>query len=140
VDLTDRFCDPDGWFVCPECHQPSGYVPKEFPMQEKDREPWRPFLRGVVRLWQRFADDPDSAYRPFVFLANYGDPAGAVTDCWFCYYKDTRAQGGRLKQGHGPGGPPVLGVQKELLDLIRHLLRCRTLSHRDLEALLDDIN
>lgn len=39
VDLIDRFCDPDGWFVCPNCHQRSACVRKEFQMQENDADP-----------------------------------------------------------------------------------------------------
>ena len=41
----------------------------------------------------------------------------AAPDVWFAYYKDMRKQGGRLKMGYGPGGPPVFSAE-EVLDLV----------------------
>ena len=135
VDLIERFCDADGWFVCQTCKQPTAYVRKEFQLQEKDREPWRPFLRGIVQLANDVGDDPKSAYRPFVFLATYERADNPVKDFWFCYYKDMRARGGRLKLGQGPGGPPRLS-SKQVLRLVGHALHHNILRRQDVEDLL----
>ena len=66
---------------------------------------WKPYLRGIIPL-----GDKGDVYQPFIFLVSDGanDSIGAA---WFCYYKDTRKDGGRLKMGYGPGGPPVLDVK-----------------------------
>lgn len=116
VDLLQRFLPPDksaGLFLCLSCGQNTGFIKKQFNTQEGDE--WAPFLRGAVRL----TDDRTSSYQPFVFLVSY-EPAGDVVDCWFSYYKDLRANGGRLKLGYGPGGPPVLG-HRQVVDLVRQL-------------------
>jgi hypothetical protein len=102
-----------GLFVCPSCNKNTGFVEKHFNTQEG--EEWAPFLRGAIRL----TDDRTSSYQPFVFLVSY-EPAGDVVDCWFSYYKDLRASGGRLKLGYGPGGPPVLG-HSQIVDLVGQL-------------------
>ena len=62
------------------------------------------------------------------------------TDIWFCYYKDTRGEaGGRLKMGHGPGGPPVFEAAA-LVDLIAQLIECGTLGPEDMAAATDAAN
>jgi hypothetical protein len=136
VELINAFCDADGWFICQACEKTSGYIAKEFRMQELDREPWRPLLRGLVQLVDNGNDDPESEYRPFVFLATYDKPTNPIADFWFCYYKDTRAKGGNLKLGHGPGGPPVLSA-KQILQLIAHALDHNIIERRAIETLLN---
>ena len=42
-------------------------------------------------------------------------------DVWFSYYKDLRPDGGRLKLGYGPGGPPVLDGES-VVELMAHML------------------
>lgn len=105
VDLLDNYRDEEtGWFLCNCGNQ--GYVRKEYSLQEKG-ELWKPILKGAIRL-----GDEGDTYQPFVFLVvnNQRDvPGDTIEDIWFSYYKDTRPDGGRLKLGHGPGGPPVLG-------------------------------
>jgi hypothetical protein len=89
-------------------------VKKHYDLQEQG-EIWAPHLRGAIVL-----GEVDESYQPFVFLVSY-QPTGEVTDLWFSYYKDLRATGGRLKLGHGPGGPPNLH-KSSLLYLMRTLL------------------
>lgn len=105
VDLLDNYRDKETrWFLC-NCGK-QGYVRKEYPLQEKG-ELWKPILKGAIRL-----GDKGDTYQPFVFLVvnNQRKVSGdTIEDIWFSYYKDTRPDGGRLKLGHGPGGPPVLG-------------------------------
>jgi hypothetical protein len=116
VDLLERFLPPGkstGLFKCLSCGQESAFIEKQFNTQEGNE--WAPFLRGAIRL----ADDRSSSYQPFVFLVSY-EPTGEVVDCWFSYYKDLRASGGRLKLGYGPGGPPVLG-HSQIVDLVAQL-------------------
>lgn len=114
VELLNDHCDELGWFRCAYCNG-FGYIHKSYAVQE-GWEPWEPFLRGAIRL----NDDPRDTYQPFVFLIS-GEPNQQPHEVWFSYYKDTRADGGRLKLGYGPGGPPVLGVGKiaELVDILR---------------------
>jgi hypothetical protein len=116
VDLLQKFLPHGksaGLFVCPSCGKDTGFIEKNFKTQDK-RE-WAPFLRGAIYL----EDDRTSSYQPFVFLVSY-EPAGAVVDCWFSYYRDFREDGGRLKLGYGPGGPPVLG-HSQIVDLVDQL-------------------
>ncbi len=42
-------------------------------------------------------------------------------DVWLSYYKDLRPEGGRLKPGYGPGGPPVLNGAS-VVELVAHML------------------
>ena len=100
--LNKDYLDADGWILCQHCHKP-GYIKKEFKLQEEGGM-WRPYLKGVFKL-----GDEGEVYQPFVFLVSYA-PDETPMDVWFCYYKDTRPQGGKLKMGYGPGGPPVLGA------------------------------
>lgn len=123
VDLIANHRDPEGWFLC-RCGK-NGYVEKSFPLQEAG-EVWEPFLRGIIPL-----GDPGETYQPFVFLVA-SDPLGPADAVWFSYYKDLRATGGRLKLGYGPGGPPVLGMQR-VADLIGKLVDLRCLSTGDLQ-------
>jgi hypothetical protein len=116
VDVLQKFLPAGksaGLFVCPSCGKDTAFIEKQFNTQEGDE--WAPFLRGAIRL----TDNRTSSYQPFVFLVSY-EPAGDVVDCWFSYYKDLRENGGRLKLGYGPGGPPVLG-HGQIVDLVGQL-------------------
>lgn len=112
VDLIENHCDQNGWFQCHACNS-QGYIEKSFNLQEPG-EIWQPYLRGIIPLGMQGA-----TYQPFVFLVSYA-PDEVPNDVWFSYYKDTRPMGGRLKLGHGPGGPPVLGTQ-QILQLVQTL-------------------
>jgi hypothetical protein len=117
VDLVTNHCDPEGWLLCSHCHNRTGYVTKSFDLQEGNGDKWEPVIRGIIRIPTEI-----ETYSPFVFLVSYG-PTDPVVNYWFCYYKDTRAQqGGRLKLGHGPGGPPVLDGE-QILAVIQDMLR-----------------
>jgi hypothetical protein len=120
--------DNEGWFRC-ECGKP-GYIKKEFRLQEKGQW-WKPFLRGVIPL-----HDPDSnkTYKPFVFLVSQ-EPDGNVKDIWFCYYKNLKQEGGRLKLGYGPSGPPVL-AKNRVLHLIKRLIEIRVVAPEDVKQVL----
>ena len=127
VNLIRERCDEDGWFTC-RCGKP-GYTEKEFKLQEEGQK-WRPFLRGAKIL-----ENLSETYFPFVFLVSYKKD-NPVTDVWFCYYKDLRNNNGKLKLGHGPGGPPVLD-KRSLLDLLRHLTKIGYLSSKDIGNLVN---
>jgi hypothetical protein len=146
AELIGSFCDNDGILICRNCKKPSGYIRKNFNLQEEG-ETWNPILRGVVKLGQ-----VDDTYQPFVFLASYegdeeeGKPPTPIidlpiTDLWFSYYKDLRSHQrgdgsfGRLKMGYGPGGPPVIGIP-QLLELLRHVLKLKMMNDSDVAALL----
>ena len=67
--------------------------------------PWQPCLKGILRP----PDYEDALYQPLAFLTS-DTPHNPPNSVWFTYYKDMRESGGRLKMGHGPGGPPVFGA------------------------------
>lgn len=111
-NLMDNL-DTKGWFLCRHCKN-RGYIEKTFYLQEKNAGPWKPYLKGVIRPNNH---DEDDTYQPFAFLVS-DSPEENPHVVWFCYYKDTRNEvGGKLKMGHGPGGPPVFGAE-EVLDLV----------------------
>jgi hypothetical protein len=128
VDLIQKHTDNAGWLRC-ACGKP-GYIEKKFDLQEPG-ETWKPFLRAVIPL-----GDTKDTYQPFVFLVSY-EPEGSPSDVWFCYYKDLRGyvEGGRLKLGYGPGGPPVLN-SAQLLHLLKGLLSINCLKVEDVESLI----
>lgn len=109
VDLIQNYRNGEGWFTCNCGH--SGYIEKSFQFQEEG-EVWEPYLRGIIPL-----GDTDDTYQPFIFIVSY-TPDGDCKDVWFSYYKDLRSDGGKLKLGYGPGGPPVLSK-----DMVKLLLR-----------------
>jgi len=113
--LLEKCRNSEGMFVCKTCGK-RGYIEKSFKQQELG-ETWNPFLLGAIPLWKT----EDQAYHPFVFLVSY-DPNKEPTDLWFSYFKDLRGQGGRLKMGYGPGGPPVLD-KGHMTKLMRQLLK-----------------
>ena len=121
VGLMD-YLDDRGLFLCKHCGQ-NGNIEKKFTLQEKNLGQWTPYLKGVIRP---AGLDVANTYQPFAFLVSYS-PGAIPEDIWFCYYKDTRGERdekgnetGRLKMGHGPGGPPVFSI-KELLNLVEQL-------------------
>ena len=127
VDLIDNHTDKDGRFICGECGK-YGFIEKSFELQESG-ETWEHYLRGVIRL-----GDTKDTYQPFVFMVSY-KPNGPANDIWFSYYKDMRNNGGRLKLGYGPGGPPVLGSE-QLLSLLQRLLSLGIVRKNKIKKLL----
>jgi hypothetical protein len=109
VQLITDHRDENGFFICEHC-QSAGYIQKNFQLQEQN-ESWDPILKGIITLGQY-----GETYQPFVYLVSYNIKSPPC-DLWFSYYKDTRKDWGRLKVGHGPGGPPVLG-NTDLINLI----------------------
>ena len=107
-----KYFDENGWFQCSDCKS-AGYIQKSYKLQERDQkgkqEEWQPLLKGAIKLGEE-----NDSYQPFIFLVSYEDPKRKPEDVWFCYYKDTRPNGGRLKLGYGPGGPPVLSINSVL--------------------------
>ena len=126
VELVSAHRNRDGWFLC-SCGK-RGYIEKTFRLQEQGQM-WKPFLRAMIPLAK------NGTYEPFVFLVSY-KPNAPVTDVWFSYYKDLRRRrGGRLKLGHGPGGPPVLG-KGNVLHLIHQLGKIGYFSKKDVAAMV----
>ena len=106
ADLMNHL-DKQGWLLCGHCSS-RGYIEKRFKLQEKDAV-WNPYLKGVIRP---SSIDQDNTYQPFAFLVSSA-PEEHPQSVWFCYYKDTRKEeGGRLRLGHGPGGPPRSFTQR----------------------------
>jgi len=121
VELISSCIDGRGRFVC-ACGA-DAHIKKCFELQEEG-ETWEPFLRGIIQLGER-----GDTYQPFVFLVS-DTASGEVVDLWFSYYKDLRPSG-RLKLGHGPGGPPVLR-KTDVLRLLRQLKNLGCLSAREI--------
>ena len=115
VDLKRNHCDEQGWFLCGHCGS-RGYVHKKFELQEGGN-PWEPYLKGIIQP-RSYSDT--AGYQPFAFLVS-GSPEKEPDDIWFAYYKDFREQGGKLKVGYGPGGPPVFYIT-DMLDFVAQLV------------------
>lgn len=127
VDLINDHRDDNGWFIC-SCGQ-KGYIEKSFSLQEEG-EVWEPYLQGIITL----GDDGDT-YQPFVFNVSYS-PLDKTDSLWFSYYKDLRKEGGRLKLGYGPGGPPVLH-KDTFKELIKQLIQLGIMTKEEIKSLLD---
>jgi|SRR5665647_636395 len=127
VDLINDHRDDNGWFIC-SCGQ-KGYIEKSFSLQEEG-EVWEPYLQGIITL----GDDGDT-YQPFVFNVSYS-PLDKTDSLWFSYYKDLRKEGGRLKLGYGPGGPPVLH-KDTFKELIKKLIQLGIMKKEEIKSLLD---
>ena len=74
-------------------------------------------------------------YQPFAFLVS-SSPEASPEDVWFAYYKDMRKQGGRLKMGYGPGGPPVFSAE-EVLDLVAQMVKRGCLDADAVKSMLE---
>lgn len=128
VDLIQNHRGKDGWIKC-NCGI-TGYIEKSFRLQEVG-DVWEPYLRGIITLGKK-----GETYQPFVYIVSY-TPKGRCTDIWFSYYKDLREQGGKLKLGYGPGGPPVLHKTK-IKHLIKILKEVGYFTDKDIKELVDN--
>jgi hypothetical protein len=116
VDLFADHTDQSGRFVCSRCSGTDTFIYRISDLQEGPDEKWERWIKGVIRI-----DSGIPTYSPYVFLTAEAED-GPITGLHFHYYKDTRSQpGGRLKHGHGPGGPPVLGID-DLFRILEHLV------------------
>lgn len=119
VNLIHDHTNPAGRFVCSGCKEQDTHIYRRSNLQEEG-DIWERWIKGVIAI-----DSGIPTYCPYVFLIAESVDAD-VTALHFHYYKDTRAEpGGKLKHGHGPGGPPVLSVSDlftilERLALVRH--------------------
>ncbi len=136
VDLINDHRDKNGWFLCSTC-QGKGYIQKSFRLQERDQKgkqkKWEPCLRGAIELGEE-----NDSYQPFIFVVGYS-PEDKPEEVWFSYYKDLRKEGGRLKVGHGPGGPPVLSI-KQVLFLVETVAKSRLIGATTLKKMRDALN
>jgi hypothetical protein len=116
VDLLKDHTNQSGRFVCSKCSGTDTFIYRISALQEGPEQKWERWIKGVIPI-----DSGIETYSPYVFLTADSED-GPVTGLHFHYYKDTRAQpGGRLKHGHGPGGPPVLGIDG-LFCILEHLV------------------
>ena len=109
VDLTDPekgFIDEHCWLRCLWCKS-RGYIHTWF--DGRTLYDWRELdgsfnacLNGVIRLRPGLRSGHATANsQPFVFLVGCS-PEDQSNDLWFCDYKDTRSQGGKLTVRYGP--------------------------------------
>ena len=126
-----QYRDALGWFLCGTCGS-RGYIQKQYDLQEGG-EPWKPYLQGIIQP-NGYGDD---VYQPFAFLTS-DSPDEDPTAIWFSYYKDTRKQdGGRLKMGYGPGGPPVFKVN-DVVDFVAQMIERGCLDAGDVKRALEN--
>ena len=103
--------------MCSNCSGTDTFIHRISNLQEGPDEQWERWIKGVIRI-----DSEIETYSPYIFLTADSED-GAVTGLHFHYYKDTRHQpNGRLKHGHGPGGPPVLKTD-DIFNILEHLVR-----------------
>lgn len=116
VDLLNDHTDSRGHLVCLKCSRTDTFIYRSSELQEGPDEVWERWIKGVIRI-----DSGIPTYSPYIFLTADSED-GPITGLHFHYYKDTRSQpDGRLKHGHGPGGPPVLRVH-DLFTILKHLV------------------
>jgi hypothetical protein len=126
VDLLTYHTDTIGRFVCLYCSGNDTFIYRESNLQEEG-EVWQRWIKGVICI-----DSGIETYCPYIFLTADSED-GEPTGLHFHYYKDTRTRpAGRLKHGHGPGGPPVLG-NRDLFFIIEHLLSIKALSREEVK-------
>ena len=118
VELIDHHLDGHGRILCGHCGNP-GYIGKTFEIQKNDTPYLKPYIRGIIPGPAK--RDRTGTYRSLTFLASSA-PDQEPQELWLSSIEDTRSEGGRLKMGHGPGGPPVFTVE-EALDLIAQMVR-----------------
>jgi len=98
IEVLANHCDEAGWLICLTCKS-RGYIRKRYVLQEG--RTWEIYL---WRIWGgvRTQDKPPfETYFPFAFLISES-PEGPPDQVWFCYYKDTRPEGGTLQMNRGP--------------------------------------
>jgi hypothetical protein len=126
---TDNvFGENGGTVICSSCGK-SATIFRNYNLQEKGRT-WECWIRQIVRIPSEI-----ETYVPYMLFTT-GREAGKVSDgVMISYYKDTRKDGGRLKHGHGPGGPAVLG-RDEIKKLIRYLVASQVISVEDVKQVI----
>jgi hypothetical protein len=116
VELFNNHTNSDGRFICSKCSGTDTFIYRISDLQEGPDETWERWIKGVIKI-----DSGIPTYSPYIFLTADSED-GSITGLHFHYYKDTRSQpGGRLKHGHGPGGPPVLSID-DLFTILQHLV------------------
>lgn len=107
-----------GWFHCSVCGS-RAHIKKRFWLQEGVH--WEPYILGMLNTRGIDAEGPHRTYFPFGFLVS-DKPDDDLCSIWFCYYKVTHKNGGRLKMrlGHGAGGAPAYTIE-ELFHIYHHL-------------------
>jgi hypothetical protein len=126
VELIQRHTGPTGSFICSHCGSIDTFIYRESKLQEKGRK-WERWIKGIFVIG---SDEP--TYVPYIFLTATAEDA-TPNGLHFHYYKDTRAEpGGRLKQGHGPGGPPVL-EKTDLFKILEYLTAIDIISRDDIK-------
>lgn len=130
VDLLRDCMDERGKFVCQHCGGTDTFIYRKSKLQEEG-EVWERWIKGVIRI-----DSGIETYCPYIFLTADSED-GEPTSLHFHYYKDTRSKpNGRLKHGHGPGGPPVLD-NKHLFLIIDRLVSLGILSKEEIKSFVD---
>lgn len=135
-DLIKEHIDSNGRFLCSRCDSINTFIYRESKLQERDEngEPdiWQRWIKGIICI-----DSGIETFSPYIFITAESEE-GEATGLHFHYYKDTRSQGGRLKHGHGPGGPPVLGIN-DLFFIIQHLVSIGALSKAEIEKFVNKL-
>lgn len=115
VCLLKEQTDASGKFKCTHCGNTDTFIYRESQLQEEG-ETWKRWIKGVIQI-----DSGIDTFFPYIFLTAESEN-GKPTGLHFHYYKDTRSYpNGKLKHGHGPGGPPVL-KNDDVFAIIEHLI------------------
>lgn len=128
TDLIDLHTDERGRLICAMCGATECYIHRITGLEEKEpNEEWDGYIKGIIRVPSK-----TTAYAPFVFLTA-GSPDEEVTAIRFSYYRPS-GPGGRIADGPGPGGAPVLD-QVDLFHLLDRLSAFGIIKPRDVEVL-----
>jgi hypothetical protein len=128
ADLIDLHTDARGHLVCAMCGATECYIHRITGLWEKEpNETWNGYIKGVIRI-----PTTPTTFAPYVFLTA-DSPEGEVSGIRFSFYKDPGPDG-RLLNGPGPGGAPLLS-QNELFHLLERLTLFGFIKSRDVEVL-----
>lgn len=132
VVLLNNHTSENGRFICQNCKSDDTFIFRESKLQEEG-EVWQRWIKGVIKI-----ETGILTYSPYIFLtadSKETNPNGLH----FHYFKDTRSQGkGKLKHGHGPGGPPVLDI-KDMFTIIKQLVSLNLIAKEDVNKFLESL-
>lgn len=132
VDLLKKHTNVKDKFVCQYCQSDDTFIYRKSNLQE-DGEIWERWIKSVIQI-----DTGIETYSPYIFLTADSEEA-QPNGLHFHYYKDTRSKpNGRLKHGHGPGGPPVLDIEN-LFTILEHLVTSNILKKEKLKLFFDKL-
>ena len=126
VNLISEHINPIGALICHKCGANDAFIYKINTVQEEG-EVFERWIKAVITI-----DTGIDTYSPYIFVTSDTE-GGDLSGLHIHYYKDTRPYpNGKLKHGHGPGGPPIL-CKGDMFTIITHLIRLGALTKAEVQ-------